>query len=121
MEPWSKFKSKVAIGDDEIPETPKCATPTITYSDGKITFSCDTEGVDFVSEITIADAKKNYSSEITIGNVYTVTVYATKPGYDDSEKATLNFTASGLQGDVNGDGQVDVADHVKLSEIIMKQ
>lgn len=121
MEPWSKFKSIVPVGDGEIPETPKCVTPTITYSDGKISFACETEGVEFVSEITTADAKNNYSSEIAIGNIYTVTVYATKAGYDDSEKVSLNFTANGLQGDVDGDGKVDVADHVKLSEIIMNQ
>lgn len=121
MEPWSKFKSIVAIKDGDIPETPKCATPVITYKDGKLSFTCETEGAEFVSTISVGEAGDHYDSEITIGNVYTVTVYATKPGYDDSEKATLNFTASGLQGDVNGDGKVDVADHVKLSEIIMKQ
>ena len=121
MEPWSKFKSVVAIGENEIPETPKCATPTITYKDGKLSFTCETEGAEFVSNISVGETGNHYDSEITIGNVYTVTVHATKAGFDDSEIATLSFTASGLQGDVNGDGKVDVADHVKLSDIILNQ
>lgn len=121
IEPWSNFKDVVAINEGEIAEMPKCTKPTITLKDGKLYFDCDTEDAEFISEITVCDAKKHYDCEITIGNIYTVTVIATKPGYTDSDKATLDFTASGKLGDLTGDGMVNVADHVKLSEIILNQ
>ena len=46
-EPWSKF-GKVLTLSGETPEEPeepkKCATPSISYSDGQLQFSCETEG-----------------------------------------------------------------------------
>ena len=50
----------------------------------------------------------------------TITVYATKDGYENSEIVTAEITASSDKvGDVNGDGDVNAADVVKLVEIIM--
>ena len=40
--------------------------------------------------------------------VYTITVYATAPGYDHSEPAKLSFTVD--RSDVNQDGRVDITD-----------
>lgn len=53
-EPWKNFKEIVSIGDGQIDQ---CAKPTIAYKNGEITFSCETEGVEYVSEIKAADAK----------------------------------------------------------------
>jgi hypothetical protein len=51
---------------------------------------------------------------------YIVSVFATKTGYERSDAATKQFTiVNGLKGDVDGDGVVNVADHVELSKIIM--
>ena len=120
--PWSNFKSFVAVDGSEIPETPKCATPTITYKNGKISFSCETEGVEYVSTITAGDTKSFFTGEITLTNKYTVSVYATKDGYDKSDTATLDIIGSaGAFGDLNEDGEVNVADHVELTKIIMNQ
>lgn len=123
--PWSRFNSIVAVEKSDIPETPKCATPTIFYSDGKISFSCETEGVDFLSTISAVDAKSYYDSEIAVADKYTITVYATKAGYDNSDVVTRDiFIDDGkamMVGDVNGDGEVNVADHVELSKIILNQ
>ena len=90
----------------------KCATPTITFIDGKLKFSCETEGVEFTYDVTNADVKKGNGNEVTIGGTYKVSVYATKAGYDDSDVTTLEFTlgAGGEVCDVNKDGAVDVAD-----------
>ena len=66
VEPWKSFKTIVGL-DGTMPEeleTPKCSTPTIAFIDGKLKFSCETEGVEYVSEVTVADAKKNYSGEV---------------------------------------------------------
>ena len=121
-EPWSNFKEIVAVDGSEIPKTPKCATPTITYKNGKINFSCETEGVEYVSTISAGDTKSYFAGEITLTNKYTVSVYATKDGYDKSDTATLDIIGSvGTFGDLNEDGEVNVADHVELSKIILNK
>jgi hypothetical protein len=121
-EPWKSFMKIVAIGSGEIPEAQKCATPTIKFENGKIKFSCTTEGAEFVSTITPVGNNMKYDSEIVINNTYKVTVYATKAGYNNSDVATIEIQAnSGVKGDVNGDGEVNVADHVELSNIIFEQ
>ena len=124
IEPWSSFKSFVPIGEGEIPETPKCATPTISLVNGEIIFGCETEGAEFVSEVTVSDAKAYYDNKVSAPKKFKVTVHATKSGYDDSEEVTEEFDFSGdtsRSGDVDGNGKVDVADHVKLSDIIMNK
>jgi hypothetical protein len=121
-EPWKNFKEIVALEGGDIPEMQKCATPTIAFDNGKITFAYETEGAEFISTITPAEINKKYDSEIVISNTYKVTVYATKVGFIDSDKATIEIQAiSSILGDIDGNGVVDVADHVKLSSIIMDQ
>ncbi len=121
--PWSQFKPIVALEDGDTPTTQKCATPEISYADGKLDFTCETEGVEFVSEVIVGDAKKYYDASVTLSQTYKVTVYATKAGYENSDVATREIIIengqSSLFGDLNKDGKVNVADHVKLSDIIM--
>ena len=124
IEPWSSFKSFVPIGEGEIPETPKCATPTISLVNGEIIFGCETEGAEFVSEVTVSDAKAYYDNKVSAPKKFKVKVHATKSGYDDSDEVTEEFDFSGdtsRSGDVDGNGVVNVADHVKLSDIIMNK
>lgn len=123
-EPWSNFKRVVAVGEDEVSESPKCATPTISLVDGEIQFNCETEGTEFFSEVTVSDAKAYNGNKISAPKKFKVTVYATKSGFENSEKVTKDFDFSNdtaKSGDVNGDGDVNVADHVKLTEIIMNK
>ena len=89
-DPWKNFKSVVAIGDDT-PETPKCEKPTISYENGQLKMSCATEGVEYVTDITDADIKKHYDATISLTATYTISVYATKSGYDNSETATATL------------------------------
>lgn len=107
------------------PQKPKCATPDINYTSGKITFSCETEGVEYISDIKCEDIKKYNVGEITLTHKYNVSVYATKPDYNNSDVATREIVIENGQyslfGDLNKDGKVNVADHVKLSEIIMNK
>ena len=44
VEPWKSFKTIMGL-DETIVETPKCATPTISYDGKKLTVSCETEGL----------------------------------------------------------------------------
>ena len=94
------------------PGQEKCATPTIEFVDGKLTFSCETEGVEFVSEVSVSDAKKYEGSEVSLTGSYTVSVYAKKAGFENSDIASLTFTmgSNGEPCDTNKDGKVDVAD-----------
>lgn len=53
--------------------------------------SCATEGVEYVTDITDADIKKHYDATISLTATYTISVYATKSGYDNSETATATL------------------------------
>ena len=88
--PWSQFGTIKAIsGTGEEPT--KCATPTISYADKELTFSCETEGVEFVSEIKDVDVNKFYDSRIPLAATYEISVYATKSGYENSDIATATL------------------------------
>lgn len=88
--PWSQFGTIKAL-DGDTPETPKCATPTISFGGKKLTFDCETEGVEYVTEIKDADIGKFYDEKITLSATYEISVYATKAGYDNSDKATATL------------------------------
>ena len=91
-EPWSEFGTIKAIeGSGTEPEEKKCATPTISYANKKLTFSCETEGVEFISEIKDVDVKKFYDSNIALSATYEISVYATKSGYENSDMATATL------------------------------
>ena len=115
VEPWKSFKSIVALNGETIPDTPepeKCATPTIAFVDGKLNFSCETEDVEFVYDIKGTYSVHGVGSEVLPACKCTVTVYATRQDYYNSDVATMEFTlgAGGEVCDVNKDGMVDVAD-----------
>ena len=106
--------------------SPKCDTPTVCYSDGEIKFGCKTEGVEYVSEVKNGDMKKYNVAEITLSQIYEVSVYAKKAGYENSEVVTREIIITGngmaiIVGDLNNDGMVNVADNVKLSDIILNK
>jgi hypothetical protein len=89
-EPWSSF-GKFESLDGSGTETKKCATPTISYGGKKLTFNCETEGVEYVYEIKDADIKKGYDSEVSLSATYEISVYATKAGYENSDIATATL------------------------------
>ena len=92
-EPWSLFGTIKAIsGSGEEPEEPtKCATPTISYGGKRLTFSCETEGVEYVYEIKDADIRKGYDAEVPLTATYEISVYAMKSGYENSDVATATL------------------------------
>ena len=87
-EPWNKFGSIVGLSDDT---GLKCATPTISYGGKKLMFVCDTEDVEFVTEIKVADNGKFFDDRISLTATYEISVYATKAGYENSDKATATL------------------------------
>ena len=88
-EPWKNFKSIVAI--DGGSEMTKCAAPTISYKDGKLSLACETEGAEYVTDITDTDIKKHYDATISLTATYNISVYTTKSGYENSDIATATL------------------------------
>lgn len=121
-EGWQEFSNIEEIGGGE-PEPHKCAKPTISVVDGHIQFSCETEGVEFVSQMKVGNADTYHDSTITLPQKYTVTVYATKEGYEDSDVTTEDFVISGSgpvkNGDMNGDGEFTITDVIILMDQLL--
>lgn len=88
-EPWSNFGTIVGLSGGST----KCATPTISYDNDnkKLTFGCETEGVEYVYSIKDTDIKQGYDAEVTLTATYEISVYATKAGYESSDKATATL------------------------------
>ena len=108
-EPWSGFGTIKAL-EGAGGETKKCETPTISFVDGKLTFSCATEGVEYESEVTCSDVNKYYSNVINLAACYDITVTAMKTGYDNSDVATakLYWLTSSGSFDVTGINNVSM-------------
>ena len=107
------------------PATPQCATPSVSYKNGEITFNCATDGVKFISNITVNDAKDYSGTQVKISKIYKVSVYAYRDGYKDSEQTTcdilIDSNGKPIIGDVDGNGEVNDADHEALSKIILQE
>lgn len=110
---WKEFK--------EIKEmySEKCATPTITFANGKLTFSSETEGVEFIYNITAADATTSIGNNVPLSPTYHVSVYATKECYENSDVATADIDFKYLKGDMDNDGTITINDIVILVNIIL--
>ena len=108
-EPWKNFKEIIAI-DGPIPEIEQCATPTISYNNGKLTYYCETEGATCQSTITNTDVNSYSGNEVQLAATYKISVYATKAGCKNSDvaTATLNWidAAPETEGVINGIAQI---------------
>ena len=92
---WSDIPETMPDSDVTITGTfvalTKCATPSIMYEKGQLSFTCDTEGAEFVSEITDTDVTQHNSATISLTATYYISVYAKAPNYavSDTAQATL--------------------------------
>ena len=89
---WKEFLFvEEGTGSGETQGMEKCKNPTICYSKGKLTFSSETDGATCISSITDADITSYSGNEVQLGVTYHIRVYASKPGYYDSDvvSATL--------------------------------
>ena len=86
---WGDFSHIYEMDNDE--NEKKCARPTISYSNGKLSFNCETDGVTYKSTITDTDISSYNSSEVQLCVTYIINVYAVKQGYENSDvvSATL--------------------------------
>ena len=67
----------------------KCATPVVSYADGKLSMACETEGAEFITKITSNDFCTFNTSEIELSATYNIELYATKSGYDNSDTISV--------------------------------
>ena len=72
-------------------ENKKCSIPSISYKNRRLIFECETEGAEFVSEITSCDFDTFYNYAIDLTATYDISVYATAEGHENSDivNATL--------------------------------
>ena len=105
-------------GGGETPETKMCATPTIGYKDGKLTFNCTTEGATCLYTITDEDIKSGSANEIQLGITYHISVYATKSGYDNSETATA--TLCWIDVEPKTEGITNIAANVRALPVMIQ-
>ena len=109
---WKEFKEIIEFAQ-------KCATPTITYENGKVRSTCDTEDVTYVYSITPAGSTgESTDGVISLGTTFTVSVKATRDGYTDSDIATTTINISQV-GDMDGDGELTVTDVTSLVNAIL--
>ena len=108
--PWKYFGKIMGLSGEES-ETKKCATPIVTYANGKLSLSCDTEGAEFITKIVSNDINTFYNSEIELTATYNIEVFATKSGYENSDiiSVALVWMESGKTGEENGIIGVEVA------------
>ena len=92
--PWSKFGKIMGLSggepeEPEVPEVEKCATPVVTYAEGKLSVACETEGAEFITKVMSDDITTYYDAEIEFSATYNIEVFATKSGYDNSDTISV--------------------------------
>ena len=69
----------------------KCATPIISYADGQVSVTCETEDAKVVTTVANVDDGTYEEIEFSLTPTYTITAYATKAQYENSDVATLTL------------------------------
>lgn len=77
--------------NDDIQSKQKCERPTISYTNGKLFFRSATDGATCQSSITDSDISSFSGNEVQLTVTYTVSVYATASGYENSDVATATL------------------------------
>lgn len=72
-------------------EKNKCEKPTISYANGKLTFSSATPNAICQSTITDTDISSFSGNEVQLTVTYTIKVYATASGYENSDVVTATL------------------------------
>ncbi len=89
---WKDFVFiEEGAGGGDTPTMQKCEKPTISYENGKLTFSSATDGAVCQYSIADTDIKAGSGNEVQLGVTYNISVYAAKAGYDNSETATATL------------------------------
>jgi hypothetical protein len=119
---WSEIPETMPAHDVTVTGTfvavPKCATPTIKYENGQLSFTCETEGAEFVSEITDADVTQHNSATISLTATYNISVYAQVPNHAPSDiaRATLCW----IEDEPTKEGMIDGITNVSAKAVLIQ-
>lgn len=110
-------------------EPRRCATPTITYSNGTFQFACETPGVSYRYSINAGSYDETSQSSVTLNALslgIEVTAFMPDGSLDESNPGRASFDinpagggSSGQGGDYNGDGVLNVADVTEFVNMIL--
>ena len=94
-EPWSLF-GKVLTLSGETPKDPeKCSTPSILFSEGKLQFTCNTEGAKFYYTLNSTDVKQSETlveaNTVALSACYEISCTAKAEGFANSNVATAKL------------------------------
>ena len=100
----------------------KCATPTIGYSNGQLTFNSETEGVTFNYDIDIVDdnVKSGSTNIVQLSVTYHISVYAMKEDYYDSDVATATLCWIDVEPAKEGITDEDAVTEVKALPVLIQ-
>ena len=109
---WKDFAFiEEGTGGGETPPTPQtCEKPTIGYQEGKLIFTCATDGATCYYSITDSDIKAGNENEVQLTATYNISVFAAKTGCQNSETATATLcwidVAPKTEGITNGVAEI---------------
>lgn len=109
-----------------VPAPPTFSPASGEYTDAQTVTITAAEGttIYYTTDGTEPDAQKAeqvYTEPVTISQTATLKAIAVKGAISEVASAEYKITATTLQGDVNGDKKVDVADVTALVNIIVKE
>ena len=91
--PWSQFKMEAMADGGSGPE--QCATPIVSFADGRLHFTCDTEGAEVFYTLKCPDVisyeKLLTSEDVPLEAYYEITCYAKAKGYLRSHVANAKL------------------------------
>lgn len=93
-EPWSKFGTIKTLNGETPAPPAACGKPTISYSNGQLQFSDETEGTEYHYTISCADVQSDVLStdgKVDLVACYNISAYATASGYTQSATATATL------------------------------
>lgn len=111
---WKDFGQIVAVEP-----LAKCAKPEISYKDGRLTFTSETEGALFVSMMENVDMGVAEGNRRELGVAYTMSVYAVKDGMQNSDVATATLGWTDVEPELDGieNGKMDFAQTVRTLKL----
>ena len=114
-EPWSTF-GEIVKEREILP----CATPTISFVDGKLVFKSETEGATFTYDIKDDDIKSGTGSEVALTATYQISVYASAEYCYDSKVATATLCWIAVAPQTEGLTDEDAVTEVKALPVLIQ-
>ena len=94
-EPWSLFGKMLTLSGETPKDPEKCSTPSILFSEGKLQFTCNTEGAKFYYTLNSTDVKQSETlvedNTVALSACYEISCWAKAEGFVNSDVATAKL------------------------------